>query len=189
MTTPKKLTDKRIAILVDHGFEESEMTEPRKALEAAGAEVHLVSPAEGNVKSWTKGDWGKPFPVDKPLGDTSPGDYHALVLPGGVMNPDRLRRNETAVRFTRAFFEQKKPVAAICHGPWTLIDADVVKGRKMTSYESLRTDLRNAGAEWTDEAVVVDDGLVTSRTPEDLPAFCDKVVEEIAEGKHSGQSA
>ena len=180
-----RLQNKRVAMLVEKGFEEVELTEPKKALEAAGAEVEIISPQPGSVRSWRHTEWGQDFPVDRALGKASSEDYDALVLPGGVMSPDRLRMNQDAVSFVRAFFEQGKPVASICHGPWTLIEADVVMGREITSYPSLRTDLKNAGARWVDRDVVVDNGLVTSRKPDDLPAFCRKMVEEIAEGRHA----
>ena len=181
------LTGKKVAILVADGFEQVELTEPRKALEEAGAESHIVSPADGRVKGWKHDHWGDEMEVDVPLDRASADDYDALVLPGGQMNPDNLRVNEKAVAFARAFVEAGKPVAAICHGPWTLVEADVVRGRRMTSYPSIKTDLRNAGADWVDEEVVVDQGLVTSRNPDDLPAFNRKMVEEIAEGRHEGQ--
>jgi protease I len=180
-----RLQNKRVAMLVEKGFEEVELTEPKKALDAAGAQVDIVSPQEGSVRSWRHTEWGRDFRVDRPLAKASSEDYDALVLPGGVMNPDRLRMNQDAVSFVRAFFEQGKPVAAICHGPWTLIEADVVMGREVTSYPSLRTDLKNAGARWVDREVVVDNGLVTSRKPDDLPVFCRRMVEEIAEGRHA----
>ena len=183
-----RLQNKRIAMLVEKGFEEVELTEPKKALEKAGAEVEVISPQSGTVRSWRHTEWGQDFPVDRVLGKASSEDYDALVLPGGVMNPDRLRMNQDAVSFVRAFFEQGKPVASICHGPWTLIEADVVMGHEMTSYPSLRTDLKNAGARWVDRDVVVDNGLVTSRKPDDLPAFCRRMVEEIAEGRHARQA-
>jgi len=182
-----KLNGKKVAILVADGFEQVEMTEPRKALEAAGAGTDLVSPARGTVKSWGHTEWGQEYPVDVSLEDASAGDYDALMLPGGVMNPDKLRMNQKAIDFVKDFFESGKPVAAICHAPWTLIEADVVRGRTLTSYESVKTDLRNAGADWIDEEVVVDNGLVTSRKPDDLPAFNKKMIEEIAEGRHTGQ--
>jgi len=178
------LQGKKVAILVTNGFEESELTEPKRALEEAGAETQLISPEPGTVLSWQEKNWGTKFPVDVPLAQAHAENYDALVLPGGVMNPDKLRLNELAIDFVREFFEAGKPVAAICHGPWPLINAGVVEGRTMTSYPSLRLDLINAGAKWVDEEVVVDRGLVTSRTPKDLPAFNQKLVEEISEGVH-----
>ncbi len=184
-----RLNGKRVAMLVAKGFEQIEMTEPRQALLDAGAEVDLISPAEGKVRAWERTDWGKEFDVDVHLSDARAEEYDALVLPGGVMSPDHLRKEEAAVSFTRAFFEAGKPVAAICHAPWLLVEADVVRDRQVTSYPSLRTDLKNAGANWVDEEVVVDNGLVTSRKPDDIPAFNRKMVEEIAEGVHAGQSA
>ena len=184
---PHHLTGKRIAIVVENGFEQVELTEPKKALEQAGARTDIVSPAQGRVKGWKHTEWGDEFTVDVRLRDADPDDYDGLLLPGGVMNPDKLRRNEDALRFVRAFFEAGKPVASICHGPWTLIDAGVVEGRRVTSYPSIQTDLKNAGAEWVDEEVVVDNGLVTSRKPDDIPAFNRKMVEEFAEGVHAGQ--
>jgi len=180
-----QLNGKKVAILVADGFEQVELTEPKKALEAAGAQAQIVAPAEGKVKGWNHTQWGEEFPVDVPLGRANPGDYDALLLPGGVMNPDKLRRNARALQFVKAFFDSGKPVAAICHGPWTLIDAGVVEGRTVTSYESIQTDLKNAGARWVDQEVVVDQGLVTSRKPDDLPAFNRKMIEEFAEGRHA----
>jgi protease I len=184
-----QLNGKKIAILVDNGFEEVEMTEPRKALEEAGAGTDLVSPQARQVKGWNHTDWGEQFPVDVPLSSADPEDYDALVLPGGVMNPDHLRQNTQAVDFVRAFVQSGKPIAAICHGPWTLIEAGAVKGREMTSYPSIRTDLKNAGARWVDREVVTDNGIVTSRKPEDIPAFNQKMIEEFAEGIHQRRSA
>ncbi len=181
------LSGKRVAILVENGFEQSELTSPRDALARAGAQVQIVSPARRTVRGWQETDWGDDFDVDVTLDRVRADDYDALVLPGGVMNPDKLRTNGLALEFIREFFEAGKPVAAICHGPWTLIDAQVVEDRRMTSYPSIQTDLRNAGAQWVDEEVVVDEGLVTSRSPEDLDAFNRKLVEEIAEGKHAHQ--
>jgi protease I len=178
------LNGKHIAILVADGFEQVELTGPKAALEKAGAETKIVSPSGETVRGWQETEWGDEFEVDQ-KGQTE--DYDALLLPGGVMNPDKLRRDRRAVEFVRAFFDAGKPVAAICHGPWTLIEADVVRNRRMTSYDSIKTDLRNAGAEWVDEAVVVDNGLVTSRKPSDLPAFNRKMVEEFAEGVHKGK--
>ncbi len=178
------LEGKRVAILVTQGFEQSEMTSPREALEKAGAQTVLISPAGDTVRAWDESDWGESFDVDVPLKQAKSDDYDALVLPGGVMNPDKLRLDKKAVEFVRAFVQSEKPVAAICHGPWTLIEAGAVEGRRMTSWPSLQTDLRNAGAEWVDEQVVVDDGLVTSRKPADLNAFNRKMIEEFGEGKH-----
>ncbi len=180
----ESLSGKRVAILVTDGFEQSEMTEPRKALNEAGADTILVSPASGKVKGWQHAAWGDEFPVDRPLEKADPEDFDALVLPGGVMNPDRLRMDDKAVRFVRAFVESGKPIAAICHGPWTLIEAGAVRNRTMTSWPSLKTDLTNAGARWVDREVVVDEGLVTSRKPADIPAFNRKMIEEFAEGRH-----
>lgn len=183
------LNGRKVAILVTDGFEQVEMTEPRRALDAAGAETTLIAPSGDTVKGWDHTDWGEEFQVDLALQDARAEEYDALLLPGGVMNPDKLRMDENAVRFARSFFEAQKPVAAICHGPWLLVEADVVRGRKLTSYPSLQTDLRNAGAEWVDQEVVVDSGLVTSRNPDDLPAFSKKLVEEVGEGVHAGQHA
>ncbi|WP_417356349.1 type 1 glutamine amidotransferase domain-containing protein [Flavobacterium sp.] len=181
--------EKRVAILATNGFEESELQSPKEYLEEQGWTAEIVSPESGTIKSWTNGNWGKDFKVDRTVSEASASDYHALVLPGGVINPDLLRRDKKAVQLIKDFFEQKKPVAAICHGPQMLIEADVVDGRKITSFSSVKTDLINAGAEWVDEEVVVDNGLVTSRTPNDLPAFNKKMVEEIKEGKHELQRA
>ena len=179
------LKGKRVAMLVANGFEQVEMTSPKQALEDAGAKVDIVSPETAQVKGWNHDQPADDFPVDVPLSSASADNYDALVLPGGVMNPDTLRTNEWALQLVRAFFESGKPIAAICHGPWTLIDAGIVAGRRLTSYKSIKTDLLNAGAEWVDEEVVVDNGLVTSRNPNDLPAFNRKMVEEIAEGVHA----
>jgi len=178
------LTGKKVAILATDGFEQDELLSPRKALEDAGAETEIVSPTEGKIKGWKNADWGESVKVDTQLKDARAEEYDALVLPGGVMNPDHLRRNPEVLKFVRDFFESGKPVGAICHGPWTLIDAGVVCSRRMTSYESIQSDLKNAGADWVDKEVVVDNGLVTSRTPADLPAFNQKLIEEIAEGIH-----
>jgi len=183
----QKLNGKKVAILVENGFEQVELTSPKQALEEAGAKTYIISPERSKVKGWEHTKWGDEFPVDVGIEQANANDYDALVLPGGVMNPDKLRTNKPAVQFVRNFFDQHKPVAAICHGPWTLIDAGVVKGRKMTSYPSLQTDLKNAGANWVDQEVVVDQGLVTSRKPDDLPAFNRKLVEEIGEGQHERQ--
>lgn len=179
--------DKRIAILATNGFEESELQSPKEYLEQQGWTADIVSPESGNIKSWASGNWGKEYKVDRTLDEVTSGNYHALVLPGGVINPDLLRRNDKAISFVRDFFKEKKPVAAICHGPQILINAEVVDGRKLTSFMSVKKDLQNAGANWVDEEVVVDNGLVTSRTPKDLPVFNKKMVEEIKEGKHELQ--
>jgi|SRR5215472_9109650 len=184
-----KLNGKKVAILVTDGFEEVEMTDPKEALEKEGAETDIVSPAGDKVRAWDFTEWGKTFRVDVQLKRAKAEEYDALVLPGGVMNPDKLRRDPKVLDFVRSFFDEHKPVAAICHGPWTLIDAGVVKGRRMTSYPSIQTDLKNAGADWVDEKVVVDNGLVTSRKPADIPFFNRKMIEEFAEGKHEGQAA
>jgi protease I len=163
------------------------MTGPRQALQDAGATVKLVSPVQGKVKGWQHDHWGDEFPVDVPLDQANPDDFDALVVPGGVMSPDHLRMNEQAVHFVRAFFTSDKPLAAICHGPWMLVEADVVRGRTLTSWPSLQTDIENAGGKWVDQPVVTDQGLVTSRKPDDIPAFNDKVIEEIAEGIHAAR--
>ncbi len=185
----KNLNGKKVAILVTNGFEQIELEDPKKALEAAGAQTQIVSPDPGTVFGWQHTNWGDKFAVDVPLARASVQDYDALLLPGGVMNPDKLRMNQQAVEFVRSFFDAGKPVAAICHGPWMLIEAGVVKGRTLTSYPSLQTDLKNAGAKWVDREVVVDNGLVTSRNPDDLPAFNQKLIEEIGEGVHTKQMA
>ena len=182
----QELKGKRVAMLVADGFEQVELTGPKQALEEAGARVLVVSPQEKEVQGWHHAEKGDKFPVDLALSDAKADDFDALVLPGGVMNPDTLRRNEWALQFVRAFFESGKPLAAICHGPWTLIDAGIVPGRRMTSYHSIQSDLKNAGAQWVDEPVVVDHGLITSRQPDDIPAFNSKLIEEIAEGVHAG---
>jgi protease I len=178
------LSGKRVAALVDNGFEQSELLEPKSALEEAGARVDVVSPQASEVKGWKHTDWGKAVSVDRRLDEARAEDYDALLLPGGVMNPDRLRANPKAVAFVKAFVAAGKPIAAICHGPWTLIEADAVRGRRITSWPSLKTDLRNAGANWVDEECVTDNGLVTSRKPDDIPAFNRKMIEEFAEGRH-----
>lgn len=185
----RTLEGKRIAILVDDGFEQVELVEPRRALDEAGAQTAIVSPCENTVCAWNEEDWGDEFQVDVVLGQASAERYDALLLPGGVMNPDRLRRNAQAVAFVRSFVEAGKPIAAICHGPWTLIEADAVRGRRLTSFVSIKRDLQNAGADWVDEPVVVDDGLVTSRQPSDIPAFNQKMIEEFSEGRHEPASA
>lgn len=176
----KPLEGKRVAILVAKGFEQIELVEPRKALDEAGAKTVLISPEKDRVRGWKFVDWGDWFPVDVPLSEARAVDYDGLLLPGGVINPDKLRIDEAAIKFVRHFVADDKPIAAICHGPWTLIEAGAVRGRTMTSWPSLRTDLRNAGANWVDEEVVVDGGLVTSRKPGDLPAFNQAMLAEFA---------
>ncbi|MCB0465239.1 MAG: type 1 glutamine amidotransferase [Aequorivita sp.] len=180
---------KRIAILATNGFEESELKSPKEAMEKEGFHVEIISEEEGKIKAWANGNWSNEYSVNKTLDNAQASDYNALVLPGGVINPDKLRRNQKALKFVKHFFEQSKPVAAICHGPQILISAEVVKGRKMTSFNSIKDDLINAGANWVDEEVVVDEGFVTSRNPNDLPAFNSKLIEEIKEGKHELQHA
>jgi protease I len=180
-----RLDNRRIAILTEEGFEQVELTSPKEALEKEGAKVDVISPKSGKIKAWNEKDWGIEIDVDKVLNEASPNDYDALVLPGGVLNPDKLRQNKDAVAFAFSFLKDGKPIAAICHGPQLLIETGLISGRRMTSYPSLQTDLRNAGANWVDEEVVVDNGLVTSRTPKDLEAFNRKAVEEIGEGQHS----
>lgn len=179
-----ELRNKRVAALVENGFEQSELVEPKKALEQAGASVDIVSPQHDKVKGWQHAKWGDELHVDRPLDEARADDYDALLLPGGVMNPDKLRWNQKAVQFVKAFVDSGKPIAAICHGPWTLIEAGGVRGRKVTSWPSLQTDLRNAGASWVDQECVNDNGLVTSRKPDDIPAFNKKMIEEFAEGRH-----
>jgi protease I len=183
-----KLQGKRIAFLVaPEGVEQVELTEPWDAVLREGATPELVSTDSGQIQAFDHLDKGDTFNVDRTVEEASASDYDALVLPGGVANPDSLRLDERAVAFARGFFEQGKPVGVICHGPWTLVEADVVRGRKLTSWPSVRTDIRNAGGTWVDEEVVVDEGLVSSRKPDDLPAFCAKIVEEFCEGVHEGQ--
>ena len=182
-----KLEGKRVAFLATDGVEQVELTEPWKAVEGEGGTPELVS-VKDEIQGFNHLDKGDTFDVDTLVGDADPGDYAGLVLPGGVANPDFLRTDEDAVSFARAFFEAGKPVAAICHAPWTLVEADVVRGRTLTSWPSLRTDIRNAGGTWVDEEVHVDNGFVTSRKPDDLPAFCQKLVEEICEGRHDEQA-
>ncbi len=178
------LAGKKIAVLATDGFEQVELTKPVEALKAAGATVEIISPKVGEIQGFKHHDKGETVSVDRALGDATAGDYAGLVLPGGVINPDALRLENEAISFIKAFSDAGKPIAAICHGPWTLINAGAVSGRRMTSWPSLQVDLENAGAEWVDEEVVVDNGLVTSRNPDDLPAFCAKMVEEFAEGRH-----
>jgi protease I len=178
------LSGKKIAILATDGFEQAELQEPLKALKNAGAEVEIVAPHDGLIQGMRHHEKGDKAKVDRTLAQARPEDYSAIVLPGGVANPDQLRTNDRAVSFVRHFFHAKKPIAVICHGPWTLIEAGVVKGVEMTSWPSLKTDLENAGARWVDKEVVVDSGIVSSRKPDDLPAFCRKMVEEFQEGRH-----
>lgn len=184
-----KLKKKSIAILATDGVEQVELVKPMEALKEAGAEVCLISLEEGEIQGVHHDEKGDKFKVDKVIDSVSASDFHGLLLPGGVFNPDALRMNEDAVSFVRDFFEQHKPVAAICHGPWLLVEADVVQGRKVTSWPSVSTDLKNAGAKWVDQECVCDQGLVTSRNPDDIPAFIDKMLEEFAEGKHTLQTA
>lgn len=182
-----KLEGKKVAVLATHGAERSELLEPMTALREAGATVHLIAPQGGTIRTWKDKNWADEVPVDRTLAEARPEEYDALVLPGGVINPDTLRTIPEAVAFVRAFAEAGKPIGAICHGPWLLVEADVVRGRRVTSWPSVRTDLKNAGAQWEDAEVVVDQGLVTSRKPADLPAFNRKLVEEIAEGVHAAR--
>jgi protease I len=188
-TMSHDLKGKKFAILATEGFEQSELEQPRQALQEAGAETHLISPKDAELRAWNEDDFGDTFDVDVPLARARAEDYDGLLLPGGVMNPDKLRLEPKAVAFARAFFTAGKPVAAICHGPQLLIEADVVRGRTMTSYPSVNRDLMNAGANWVDREVVVDNGLVTSRKPDDIPAFNAKMIEEFAEGIHARQNA
>jgi protease I len=184
-----KLNGKRVAILATDGVEQVELTEPRKALDEAGATTTLVSPKSGKIKGWQHDHWGDELDVDLPLEQANANDFDALVLPGGVMNPDHLRTNKQAVDFVRQIFQAGKPVAAICHGPWLLVEAGVVKNRTVTSWPSLQTDIRNAGGDWVDREVATDTGLVTSRKPDDIPAFNRKMIEEFGEGIHDRASA
>jgi protease I len=181
----KELSGKRIAFMTaNEGVEQVELTDPRQAVEDAGAETELLAPESGEVQAFNHLDKADRFPVDKTIGEASVDDYDGLVLPGGVANPDQLRTKPEAIRFVQDFFAAGKPVGVICHGPWTLVEADLVRGRRLTSWPSVRTDIRNAGGEWDDQEVIVDEGLVSSRKPDDLPAFNAKIVEEFAEGRH-----
>jgi protease I len=182
----EQLAGRRVAALVSLGFEQVELFDPRQALTEAGAIVDIVSPESETVRGWNHKKWGEEIDVDRSLDEARAEDYDALLLPGGVMSPDRLRMNPQAVEFVSRFFEEGKPIAVICHGPWTLVEADVVRGLTMTSYPSLKTDLENAGATWVDREVVVDRGIVSSRRPDDLPAFIEKMIEEFEEGQHGG---
>ena len=184
-----QLSQKKIAILATHGFEQSELEVPRDRLKAAGATVDIVSLQTGEIKGWAKKDWGHPVKVDKTLQDVSADQYDAIVLPGGQINPDLLRVEPKALSFIKDMFNQKKIVAAVCHAPWLLIETGIAKGRKMTSYKSIKTDVMNAGAQWEDSEVVVDNGVITSRNPGDLEAFSAKIIEEVREGRHTQRSA
>jgi protease I len=183
------LDGKKVAFLATDGVEQIELTDPWKAIEEAGGQPELVSLEEGEIQGFNHDDKADTFTVDRVVADADAGDYDGLVLPGGVANPDNLRTDEDAVGFVTGFFEEGKPVAVICHGPWTLVEGDLVRGRQLTSFPSVKTDIINAGGDWVDEEVVVDGGLVSSRNPDDLPAFCSKLVEEIAEGRHERQTA
>jgi protease I len=183
-----RLDGLRVAILATDGVEQVELTEPRRALEDAGATTQVISPRKGAIKAWQHDRWGETIGVDLDLDEADADQFDALLLPGGAMNPDKLRMEPEAVRLVRTFYESGKPIAAICHAPWLLVEADVVRGRKVTSWPSLQTDLRNAGAEWQDREVVVDQGLVTSRKPDDIPAFNRKMIEEFGEGVHAGRA-
>jgi protease I len=179
----------KIAILATNGFEQSELEQPRDVLREAGAEVHVISPDGQDIRGWEGPDWCRTVEVDRKLSEVNPTDYDALVLPGGQINPDLLRVNDEALSFIRAFWQAKKVIGAICHAPWLLIEAGIAEGRDMTSYHSIKTDVKNAGANWTDAEVVTDHGLVTSRNPDDLPAFSKKLIEEIEEGRHDQRAA
>lgn len=181
----RNIKEMKVAVLTENGFEEVELTSPMNALEQAGATVHVISPQKEKVKAWDHDHWSIEVPVDKVLGEANPEEYDMLVLPGGVFNPDKLRTNKEAVSFVQHFLEQAKPLGAICHGPQTLIETGMLNGRTMTSYKSIKTDLVNAGVNWVDKEVVVDNGLVTSRSPQDLEAFNKKIIEELSEGQHA----
>ncbi|PZA12887.1 protease [Rhodopseudomonas palustris] len=184
-----QLDGKRVAILATNGFEQSELETPRDKLKAAGAQVDIVSPEQGEIKGWDMKDWGRPVKVDKQLGSVKADDYDAIVLPGGQINPDLLRVDQNALKLIKAFYDAGKPVAAVCHAPWLLIEIGIAKGKRMTSYHSIKQDVINAGAKWEDSQVVTDNGLITSRNPGDLEAFSAKIIEEIREGKHQRRAA
>ncbi|HEY4076247.1 MAG TPA: type 1 glutamine amidotransferase domain-containing protein [Rhizomicrobium sp.] len=183
------ITNSKILIVATNGFEQSELEVPRDKLRAAGAHVTIASPDGNQIMGWEKADWGRLVAVDIAIKDAQEGKYHALVIPGGVMNPDKLRLDEDAMTLVKQFLASGKPVAAVCHGPWLLVQADALKGRQATSYPSIRKDVENAGAIWIDEKVVVDNGIITSRNPDDLSAFISKIIEEVAEGKHYRRAA
>lgn len=183
-TIMTNIKGKKVAILSETGFEQSELFSPKQALENSGVKVEIISPRKGTIRGWEQGNWGKEIQVDKTTAEADPDDYIAVVLPGGVMNPDKLRMNKDAVEFVKRLSEDGKIIAAICHGPQTLIETGLLSGREMTSFPSLKTDLRNAGAHWSDQEVVVDMGLITSRTPDDLPAFNEKLMEQLSLGIH-----
>ena len=185
----RELDGKRILILATHGFEQSELEVPRDRLRAAGAQVDVVSPESGEIKGWDMKDWGRPVKVDKKLSEARESDYDAIVLPGGQINPDILRVNKDALALIKSFYDAGKTVAAVCHAPWLLIETCLAKGRRMTSYHSIITDVKNAGANWEDAAVVTDNGVITSRNPGDLNAFSDKIIEEVKEGRHERRAA
>ena len=184
-----QLNGKKIAILATHGFEQSELEVPRDRLKQAGAAVDIVSLKAGEIKGWDMKDWGRPVKVDKTLDQASPADYDAIILPGGQINPDLLRVEPAALKFIKDIFDAKKIVAAVCHAPWLLIETGIAKGRRMTSYKSIKTDVANAGAKWEDSEVVVDQGVITSRNPGDLEAFSKKIIEEVNEGRHAKRTA
>ena len=184
-----KISGKKICILATHGFEQSELEVPRDRLKAAGATVHVVSPEKGEIKGWNMKDWGRPVKVDRQPDEVKADEYDAIVLPGGQINPDLLRINAKALNLIKAFYQQKKVVAAVCHAPWLLIETGLIKGRKATSYKSIKTDCINAGAKWEDSKVVTDNGVITSRNPGDLEAFSDKIIEEVSEGLHQRSAA
>jgi len=186
---PNSIQGKRIAILATDGFEQAELLEPKRNLESAGAITTVIAPKAGQIKGWAEQNWGQSVNVDQTLDEADPNNFDALLLPGGVMNPDKLRMDERAVNFAKAFNDSGKPIGAICHGPWLLVEADVVEGREITSWPSLKTDIENAGGDWVDREVVADNGIVTSRKPADIPAFSQKLIEEIAEGVQANRAS